>query len=812
MTSHEVRPVGPDTSAGAPTPYVYTAEGPPFGPPPESAPALEVRDVVGVLRRNAWLILLCTLVAAGGSWYLVSREVPQYRASAAIRLVDSRKELAGGITGTVLGGSGVDAVLSQIEVLRGREVMGRVVDQEGLRLVNLAGHWEPLGIRDLHVSDASRSGDTLQITFGAAGIGARSGRGKSVQAPYGASVKLDGMEFTVPAKPRADEATLVLLSRDAAIDRTIGALNARPRPNTDAVDVQFTAADPVLAQQVVNSAVDVFRDVSTVVAQTQSRRRRQFLERQLVSVDSALTGLQQQLSAFRGQHQVYNSQEKIEAQASGLTQIDVERSNLEAERQSLSDMLARLQQAQGNQQQFLRILASSPAASNSPVVSQLYVQLRGQLSARDSLTTGVLAVTAEHPAVQRVDLDVRRTREEILDAARNQLAYHDARLRTLSDLRSRYTGQVEALSTTGAGEDQLVQQLTTMNAMGDQLRTELQRARIAEAVELGQVEVINHAPLPAGPIGSGQQWKLGLGVVLGLLFGGGVAFMRESLDRSINRREDLEEVLRVPGLAVIPRLQTQGRLAQPVRGTRKRIRLLARGGGGTGAEEALSQLVSVVDARAPAAEAFRMLRTNLLFSQTSHALKMLVVTSATPGEGKTTTAANLAVAYAQQGMKVLLVDCDLRRPRVHRVFDIEAKPGLTDLLLGFSAPTEVVHTTGVDGLSVIPSGTLPPNPAELLGGPRMKRALEVLVRGFDLILLDTPPLTAASDALVLGVQSDGVVMVVRAGATDRAVVRQSIQQLRGVGARVLGAVLNDPDGQVPQYGGYYYADYYSKEA
>jgi polysaccharide biosynthesis transport protein len=224
-------------------------------------------------------------------------------------------------------------------------------------------------------------------------------------------------------------------------------------------------------------------------------------------------------------------------------------------------------------------------------------------------------------------------------------------------------------------------------------------------------------------------------------------------------------------------------------------------------------VVTVHDMRSAQAEAFRTLRTNLLYGAGGEGIRSLVVGSAMAGEGKTVTAANLSVTMAQQGLQVVLVDCDLRKPRVDELFGINRKPGMTEVLLGKVPLEEALRPFElVAGLSILPAGTLPPNPTELLGGARTRELLRVLRERFDMVILDTPPLAGGADSAILGAATDGVIMVVRAGRTETEAVRQAARQLHTVGARVLGAVMNDPDGEVEKYDGYYYHyGYYGRE-
>jgi Mrp family chromosome partitioning ATPase len=228
-----------------------------------------------------------------------------------------------------------------------------------------------------------------------------------------------------------------------------------------------------------------------------------------------------------------------------------------------------------------------------------------------------------------------------------------------------------------------------------------------------------------------------------------------------------------------------------------------------------------------------MLRTSLVWCEQGDDMKTLVVTSAAPGEGKTLTSANLSVTFAYDGLRVLLIDCDVRRPRLHGLFQVPRSPGLMDLLtpsyngsdgsgsLTFDPSagrtdsgrpvTDVVRSTNVRGLSLLTCGALPTNPSGLLSGVRMRVLLKELAKSFDLVILDTPPVLATADAGILASLADGVLLVVRAGQTDRVAAKRAHQQLVNVGARVVGTVLNDPGGEVSQYGDYYYPYDYAVE-
>lgn len=771
------------------------------GARPDGGESINLQEVLRVLRRHLLLVSVFALSFAAISAWVALRTPPTFESTATVRLADLRSGLTGG-----LGDPAVermagrrDPLLSQMEVMRSRTLVGRVVDRQGLRL-RPVGTELPAGlIRDARVP-ADAPGDTIQLAFGAQQVQARSGALRS-SAAYGAPLTLGQVSFVVDRRPGPATGELVLASRAATINALLGRLRARPRGETDLFDLVYVAGDPTTARTVLDAVVDEFQQLNAQAAQLRSRKRREFIEEQLQQSDRELAGAQLALSEFRRNRQVYSSREQIGQEQQGLRDLEVRREELEADRQTSRMLLAAAERG-GADTRALRGLVSSPAIAGNPVIQGLYNQLMSYEAERDTLTTGRFRSAEESPAVQRINQLIAGTQARIADAVRSEIQSQDARIAALDAIRDRRTSRMSGLPELEAEEERLTQRMMTQQEGANALRAELQKARIAEAVEIGQVEVVDRASVPAAPVPQHRGLRIFLGLLVGLGVGGVAAIIRENMNTTVSSREELETMMGVATLAVIPQINPAGG------GKRSLLRK-------DGKAETLPQVAGSVDpsvvaawhSHTPGAEAYRTLRTNLMFSQ-SVRLRSMVVTSAGPADGKTTTSSNVAATFAQQGMRVVLVDCDLRRPRIHEVFGMDKEPGLSQLILGYNGVEDVIRPSGVENLSIISSGTPPPNPSELLGSERMMAVLRDLREHFDLVVLDTPPVLLAPEASVLAAGADGVVLVVRAGVTQRAAAQDASQQLHTVGANLVGTVLNDPDAKLPGYSSYYAYRYY----
>jgi len=306
--------------------------------------------------------------------------------------------------------------------------------------------------------------------------------------------------------------------------------------------------------------------------------------------------------------------------------------------------------------------------------------------------------------------------------------------------------------------------------------------RLAEAKAVDNVVVVEPAQLPEKPVRPRTLLNTALAAVVGLMLAVGTVFLIDYLDDTVKSEEDVAEVMNLSVLGAIGRIPGK-RLDE--------------------------KLVSLDGSRSPISEAFRVLRTNLRFCDIDHPFRTLLVTSAGPTEGKSTTVANLGVVMAQAGSSVIVVGSDLRRPLLSKLFRLDSqRGGLTNALMGDqdASLNGYLQATEVEGLRVLTSGPRPPNPSELLGADRMQRLIERLKEEADIVLFDSPPSLVASDAAVLATQVDGVLIVVEVGATRRDMAARGVESLRQVGARVYGAVLNQVSRR--QGGYYYYYDHY----
>jgi tyrosine-protein kinase Etk/Wzc len=438
----------------------------------------------------------------------------------------------------------------------------------------------------------------------------------------------------------------------------------------------------------------------------------------------------------------------------------------------------------------LHKLIGTDAVANNRAVADLYERWYDLLKQRQQMG---LTRNDRNRDMQALDSTINVTKSSLKQASGLYLQSVASRIASvdssIADLR-RETQRFPPLS---AAQARLTDNVHTMETGYDNLLSQYQLSRIGESAETGRVNVIDAAMTPEIPISPHRKRAVLIAALLGIVLGIVIAMLADRFDDAVQNPDEVRDRLHLTVLGSIPRVR------------RSDV------GPSTDTNEKAFRLVTHVEPQSLVAEAFRSLRTNVTFARAHQDLRTLMITSPAPGEGKSTVAVNLATTFAQQGQRTLLVDADLRRSVLDQTFAIARSPGLTDVLVGTEPLDVAVRATDVPNLSILPSGQFPPNPSELLGSAQMRAMIELAKQSFDIVLIDSPPVLAVTDAAVLSTAVDGSIMVIRLGVTAREAVRRAVSQLRVVNGRILGAVLNAVDFRGPSYQGgygYYYERFY----
>ncbi|MEP6719180.1 MAG: polysaccharide biosynthesis tyrosine autokinase [bacterium] len=573
-------------------------------------------------------------------------------------------------------------------------------------------------------------------------------------------------------------------------DGIIAGESVEPVPNTNLVKIKFVHSDPVLAQKIANTLAEVFVNNNLQRATAGSSKAEDVLAKEIATLQTRLKQEQEEQFNYAKNHNLpLTTDASGNLEAVRLATLSGQLLQAENDRKLLQ---AQLEAARREQDPF-----SIPDVNSSGRVDKLRDRISALKEKRDAL---LIVYTSEWPEVKKIDAQLKGLEAELAKAPPEIVTSiqrrYEAAVSRENLLRRSYEQQKG--TTTQQTRDQIDLIAITQRLETDRqyLNTLLQRQReltVASGDRSNDVNIATPSRLPKTPIGPQRLRNIFIAFLLSLGAGIGLAFLLDFLDDTVKTVDDIDRYLHLPALALIP-------------ASRDRARLVGLGGPSADPSDSTA-LALINDARSPIAESYRHLRTSLLLSSAGQPPKTILVTSSQPSEGKTTTTINTAFMLAQTGAEVLVVDCDLRRPRLHAHFDAPNTKGLTNWLSGETDIDSLMQTLPAQpNLKFLTSGPVPPNPAELLGSDEMRKLLGILSARFSHIVLDSPPAISFTDASILSTMVDGVVLVVHGGRSSRAVVRRAKQQLLDVGAHIFGVVLNNVKLETQDY---YYSGYYS---
>lgn len=582
----------------------------------------------------------------------------------------------------------------------------------------------------------------------------------------------------------------------ALIHRFQRSLDVELVPGSRVVQVSFESHDPALAARVSNTLVDNYLDYNFREKYDATRQASGRMEQQLDELKAKVEKSQQELVDYQRKHAIVDVNDKQSVVEQRLGELSTQLTTAQSDRIQKEALFT---QAESNpakvallaQNELLQKLEEQRAA-----LKREYVQALAQYGPAWPKVVNLQKQVDEYQSV------IDKERNQVVDRLRRDYASSVTRENLLMQAVGRQKAELGEFNKLLVEQNILRGDFETNQKLYERLLEHLKDATVSAGLKSTNIHLVDAALVPGDPVRPKKLLNITLALLTGLVLGVSLAFLQESLDHSIKGPEEVEALLSVPALAVIPAKRTLGRQQLLPVGNGKGNPLVRTNGNLV--LEVLNHTTSAVT------ESFRALRTATLLSVPARPPQSILVTSSNAGEGKTTTAVNLALTLAQQQGEVLLVDCDLRKPGIAPALSLGNERGLSTVLTGKYSLNSCLQTfSGLPNLSALTSGPLPPNPAELLSSARMAEVLEELRRRFRHIVIDSPPLLMVTDATILATLCEGVILLVESGITPRKAVIRACRVLQSAGAKILGVALNKVDSRFSgYYGSYYYGGYY----
>ena len=604
--------------------------------------------------------------------------------------------------------------------------------------------------------------------------------------------------------------------------------------DTDILIISFESTNPLEAKEAANAAANALMQQDTDYARIEFRKAREFLADQLDEHDRRLRSTEEELRNYKIEHRVSMLSEETQKLIEQSADLAADLTKAETELDVVNNHLSFLKEELFEQDKSL-------ADVNSILSSPLLDQLKKETVALQTKYTNFITkseYTANHPELialkKSIESSKTKLNEEIqktlkiksgssdplvfrstliekISIAQIEQNVKSSKVISLSKAVERYNEKMSYLPITEIQLARLERNFKVNEKIYTMLIEKYEEANIAEKSKIGKIRIVEEARFPEAPIKPNKKMNMIIAIVLGLGLGIGVSLLIYSLDSKIRTFDDVRKYVSLPVLGTIPTIQTDDieldnlkqKIATAEGDEKERFETIH--------QQIRAKLITNYSPKSSTAEAFRILRTNLISRKKNSACTTILVTSSGPKEGKSTVQSNMATALAQMDAKVIIVDLDLRRPMVHTIMGLDKEIGMCDFLMDKSTEIEsVIKKSTINNLDIITSGIIPPNPSELLASNRMDEAIEILKEKYDYILFDSPPVLAVTDSMVMANKVDLLVLVVRVDLADKNVVKRAKELLENIHVDIAGVVINgmQPHRYYNRYEYNYYYYYY----
>ena len=553
-----------------------------------------------------------------------------------------------------------------------------------------------------------------------------------------------------------------------------------PIRNSRLVELKYDSIDPVFATTVTNALAQAYITQNLEFKFLASKEASDWLGQQLGEQKAHVEASEQALQKYREQTDSGALEEKQNIVGQKLADLNAAVTRAKTERiqkEALYDQVVAIQDDPAALDSVSAILSNTFIQQQKLAIAELQ---RQQVQFSEKMGPNHPDMLKLSATIRSVEIKMRAEVTKVVASLKNDYQASLAQERSLTAALDSQKGSALALSRKGINYGVLSRDAASNRQIFDSLMQRTKETGISGELKTSNIRVVDPAEVPRVPASPNKSLNLALATLGGIATAFGFSFFFEYMDSRIKTPDELKSYLGLPFLGMVPALSEKAAMNPLIN---------------NGVPPNFS-------------EAFRAVRTNVLFSSADDGGRSIAVTSTGPGEGKTVISSNLAIALAQAGQRVLLIDGDMRKPRVHTLLGISQEPGLSNVLVGTAKPSRAMHKTTVPNLWALPAGVSPPNPAELLGATRFKEFLATVNQFFDWVILDTPPVMAVTDSCVVAHATNGVLFVVGAEMTSRHAAARAIEQVQNAKGRFIGGVLNRVD---LEHNAYYYSQYYRRE-